>query len=293
MDYNHNRLAPGTFFAPMRRLAILAAFLAFWPAAARSSGPPPQELDARSVAMGGALRSLAGPLEAARMNPAAVGTARGFFASASYATRHASSLDAFSLTVVDNVTSPMGGALQYLRLRGPHDREDVSLSLAAGKRGQWWGFTARYVHGRGDKNAQWEDVFTGDLGVLFERPRGLRLAVVGQDLIDTSLDFLARRIALGASQSGLWGWTLAADAVRTLEREFSRGVDLHLGAEYAPQDKPWRLRLGQMWRGDTGKDYHSVGIGWAWPNLTVGYGIQNPRQGANGLLHAFSAEGAF
>jgi hypothetical protein len=278
----------------MRRFALLTALLLAWPSApAGAAAPRPELLEARSLAMGGALRTLAGPVEAARINPAALGGVRGFFAGTSYATRYRNPLDAFSLTLVDNVTSPMGGALQYLRVNGAQEREDVSLSLAAGKKGLWWGFTARYVHGRGDDTAQWVDVFTGDVGVLFERPGGLRIAAVGQDLLDTSLDFLERRIAVGASKSGLWGWTLAADVVRTLERDFSRGTDLHLGAEYALAATPWRFRLGQLWRGDTGKDYASAGVGWGWSNVTIGYGIQRPRQDSGEVLHAFSAEGSF
>ncbi len=278
----------------MRHFALLAALLLTWPAvSAGAAAPRPELLDARSIAMGGALRSLAGPLEAPRVNPAALGAVRGFFGGISYATRYRNALDAFSLTVVDNVTSPMGGALQYLRLNGAQEREDVSLSLAAGKRGLWWGFTVRYVHGRSDDTAQWEDVFTGDLGVLFDRPGNLRIAVVGQDLADTTLDFLERRIAFGVSKGGLWGWTLAGDAVRTLERDFSRGTDLHLGAEYTLADTPWRFRVGQLWGGDTGKDYASAGVGWGWSNVTVGYGVQRARQDPGELLHVFSIEGSF
>jgi len=278
----------------MRPLTLLAALLVLCPAAPSwPATPRPELLEARSLGMGGALRTLAGPVAAARINPAALGTVRGFFAGASYATRQEGGLDAFSITMVDNVTSPMGGALQYLRLQGGEEREDVSLSLAAGKRGLWWGFTARFVHGRQDQRAQWEDVFTGDLGVLVERPGGLRIAAVGQDLLDTSLDFLERRISLGVSQSGLWGWIVAGDVVRNLDREFSQGVDLHLGAEYALGATPWRLRLGQLWRSDTGKDYASAGVGWGWQNVTVGYAIQKARQRSGEFLHAFSAEGSF
>ncbi|MFU8857149.1 MAG: hypothetical protein ACNA8S_09105 [Deferrisomatales bacterium] len=278
----------------MRRFALLSALLLAWPAAgALAAAPRPELLDARSLAMGGALRSLAGPVEAARVNPAALGPVRGFFAGTSYATGRRHPVDAFSLTLVDNVTSPMGGALQYLRVNGPEEREDVSLSLAAGKTGLWWGFTVRYVHGREDDTTRWKDVFTGDLGFLFERPGGLRIAAVGQDLLDTSLGYLERRIALGVSKDVRWGWTLAADVVRTLDRDVSRGTDLHLGAEHALGDTPWRFRLGQLWRGDTGKDYGSVGVGWSWRTLTVGYGVQRARQSSDEILHAVSAEGVF
>ncbi|MHB8766027.1 MAG: hypothetical protein ACYDA8_17055 [Deferrisomatales bacterium] len=274
----------------MKRLLLLAALAAATPASAASPGV--DLLDARALGMGGALRSLAGPTEAPRLNPAMLGPVRGFFAGTSYATRQAGAFDALAVTLIDNVTSPMGGALQYLRLQGAEEREDVSLSLAAGRKGLWWGFSARYVHGRQAGAAQWEDVFTGDVGLLFERPNGLRLAVVGTDLVDTSLDFLERRVALAASKSGPRGWTLAADLVRNLDRDVDRGVDLHLGAEYTPAG-PWALRLGQLWRGDTGKDYASAGLGWSRGTLRLGYAAQKARQRSGELLHVVSAEASF
>jgi len=275
----------------MRRLFLVAVLLSIGPAWAAT--PRPDSLDARALAMGGALRTLAGPVAAARMNPAALGTVRGFFAGSSYATRRANTFDAFSFTLVDNVTSPLGGALQYLRLQGKEEREDMSLSLAAGKNGLWWGFTLRYVHGRQEDEAEWHDVFTGDVGVLFQRPGGVRIAVVGHDLAETSLDFLERRIAVAASMDALWGWAVEADVVRDLDEDFSSGVDLHLGAEYTVGQTPWRLRLGQFWRGDTGTDYASAGVGWSWRNVTAGYAVQKTRQSSGEFLHAFSIDGTF
>jgi hypothetical protein len=121
----------------------------------------------------------------------------------------------------------------------------------------------------------------------------LRVAVVGHDLVHTTLDFLDRRIALAASKDGLWGWTVEADVVRDLDEDFSQGVDVQLGAEYAFGDTPWRLRFGQMWRGDTGKDYASAGFGWSWRNVTVGYAVQKTRQRSGEFLHAFSVDGTF
>jgi hypothetical protein len=253
----------------------------------------PEILDPRSLAMGGALRSLAETQSAARMNPAALSLRRGFFGGVSYATTREGPRDAFQLTVVDNITSPMGGALQYLRLQGPDEREDVSLSLSAGDRSLWWGFTARYVHARARGNSEWSDTVTGDLGFLFQRTGGIRIGVVGYDLLDTSSPFLQRRLAIGASRTGLQGFTVAADVVRRLGNDFSRGVDLQLGAEYTPVGSRWSLRGGHMWRGDTGEDAASIGVGWAKGAHQAGYSVQRTRQEPGNLLHAFAAEASF
>lgn len=275
----------------MRRLALLLSVCLA--TAAHAASPRPELLTPRAVAMGGALRALAGPTETARLNPAGLGRERGFFGGAAYANRSADAFDALSITLVDNITSPMGGAIQYLHLQGEVEREDVSLGLSAGQRGLWWGFTARYVHGRDRGSATWEDVFTGDIGLLFERPTGTRIAVVGYDLIDTSIAFLEKRVALGVGQTGLKGWDVGVDVVRNLERDVSSGVDLHLGAEYRPTGSPWALRLGQMWRGDTGKDYASVGFGWSRGGFSVAYGLQKARQRADEFLHVVGVEGSF
>jgi hypothetical protein len=270
--------------------------LALW-ALARPSGaavPSPSLLNARSLGMGGAVRALSGPVESARVNPAGLAVQRGFFAGSSYATRRNSSYDAFSLTLVDNVTSPMGGALQYQRARTiVAEREEMGLGLAMGKPGLRWGFTLRYVRGRADREAKWHDVFDGDLGVLFERPGGTRLAVVGYDLLGPSRDFLERRVAIGVAQTGVGSWNVAADVVRNLDRDFADGLDLHLGAEYQRPGSPWAARLGHLWRGDNGKDYQALGAGYSTGGLTLGYALQWARQDRAEILHLFSVEGSF
>jgi len=252
-----------------------------------------EQTDARTLAMGGALRSLAGPVAAARLNPAGVGRIRGFFAGTSYATRNKRPFDAFSITLVDNVTSPMGGAIQYLRINGPEEREDVMLSLSAGQKGLWWGAAVRYVHGRERNEAGWDDVVSGDVGFLFERPNGAKIAVVGYDLVDSSIDFFEKRIALGVSQPMGKDWILAVDAVRNLEHEFSRGVDLHVGAEKAFASSPFLIRVGQMWDGVSGKDFPSAGIGWWGNGFNFNYAIRKTRQKAGELTHLVTLGGSF
>ncbi|HSH68627.1 MAG TPA: hypothetical protein VK997_01830 [Deferrisomatales bacterium] len=256
--------------------------------------PHPTLLNARSLGMGGAVRALSGPVESARVNPAGLAAQRGFFSGASYATRRHSPYDAFSLTLVDNITSPMGGALQYRRTQGTsEEREEVSLGLAMGKPGLRWGFTARYVHGRADGEAQWHEVFNGDVGFLFERPGGTKLAAVGYDLLGTSLGYLERRVACGVAQTGVGNWNLAADLVRNLDRDFGKGLDLHLGAEYQAPTSPWAARLGHMWRGDNGVDYQSLGAGYTLGRFSLGYAVQAALQDSGQLLHLISIDGSF
>ena len=174
----------------MRKRALPLLIVLFMAGTSPGAVTDPGLLDARTLAMGGALRSLAELGAAARLNPAALSPRRGFFAEASYATRAESALDAAQFTIVDNITSPMGGAIQYLRLQGRTEREDVSLSLSAGEEGLWWGFTGRYVHARDKGTADWDDAVTFDVGFLFSRPHGIRIAAVGYDLLDTSSQFL-------------------------------------------------------------------------------------------------------
>lgn len=274
----------------MKRLVLLLALLT--PAPAMALSPLPELVDPRVVAMGGAVRSLAGPVSAARVNPAALAPQRGFFTGVHYAHREAGDFDALSVTLVDNVTSPLGGAIQYLHLQGEgrEERDDLSLGLAWGKKGLWWGATARFVHGREAGTSTWDNELTGDVGFLFERLWGIRIAVVVTNLIGTSLNFLDRRVGLGVSKTEFYGWNLAADIVRNLDQNVSDGVDLHLGAEYLFSGAPVAFRVGQMWRGDTGKDYASVGLGWSPGRFTLGYGVQKARQRSGEWLHVLGVE---
>ena len=102
------------------------------------------------------------------------------------------------------------------------------------------------------------------------------------------------RIALGIAQTGVAGtWNLAADLVRNMDRDFSDGLDVHLGAEYRPTNSPWAGRLGQMWRGDNRKDYQSLGVGYNTDALDLGYAVQMARQDRSELLHLLSVSGSF
>lgn len=267
--------------------------------AAHAADPGPEATDARALAMGGAYRSVAESCAAARFNPAALSVHRGFYAGAAYATRGSDNLDAFQVTLVDNVTSLMGGALQYLHSLGESEREEISLSLSAGhgalSSGLWWGFTGRYVQGRSRGAAEWEDLFTADVGFLFERPGGIRIAVVGYDVLDTSSELLSRRVALGASRIAPQGWTVAADVVRNLDQDMADGVDLHLGGEVPLWHSGWSVRGGYQWQGQSGRDYGSLGVGWSREgSWSVAYAVQRSRQTSPvETLSVFSAEVTF
>ncbi|GAB4276895.1 MAG: hypothetical protein Kow0092_32700 [Deferrisomatales bacterium] len=279
-----------TLFRRLLPRACLCLALAAAPA--RALSPLPEHVDPRVLAMGGAARSTAEPVSAARVNPAALARRRGFFSAVHYGHRQTGSVNALSVVLVDNITSPLGGAIQYLHFQGEQgqERDDLSLGLAWGKKGLWWGATARLIRGQEPGQAGWDSEITADVGLLFERPSGIRIAVVGSDVLGTSLGFVDRRIALGVSTPEMFGWTLAADVVRNLDRRFSEGVDLHLGAEYVFERPALAVRFGQMWRGDTGKDYASAGVAWRVGRFTLEYGVQKARQRSGEWLHALGVE---
>lgn len=281
----------------MRRLTARCLPLLFVAAQGWAAAPGPEATDARALALGGAYRALAETVAAARFNPAGLSPRRGFFVGGTYHTSPVGAADGVELTLVDNVTSPFGGALQYTHYQGDEEREEISLSLSAGEgkqaSGLWWGFTVRYVQARDRSGGEWSDLVTSDVGFLVERPGGLRIGVVGYDVLDSSSDFLNRRVALGLSKSS-GAWTLAADVLRNLDQDVSNGVNLHLGGEYRLGEGPWALRGGYQWRGDTREDYASAGVGWSLPgSLSAGYGLQKSRQDPRGYLHALSLEGSF
>jgi hypothetical protein len=276
----------------MKRFILIVALLSAGPSWGASPGS--EDLDARALGMGGALRSLANTVSAARYNPAGLSAIRGFFAGMSYATQTEGAFDAVQITLVDNITSPMGGALQYVRLQGEEEREDIGLSLSAGGKGLWWGFTVRYVHARNRDAAEWNQLFTGDVGFLIERPGDLRIAAVGYDLLDTTSPFLERRVALAASKTWAKDWTVAVDLVRNLDNDFNKGLDLHVGVEYRRPTSRWIFRGGEFWEGSSGKDYTSLGVGWSLPvNLDLGYALRVSRQDPSAYLNVLTFAGSF
>lgn len=287
------------FFARLRpfptvTLPVLAAVLIFGAAPAGAVvdlAQRPELYDARALALGGAGRSLSPSPTAGRMNPAAIAGIRGFYGGATYLTRDEETLDALRVTVVDNSSSPVAGALMYSRMVAGRELEDIGLVLAAGANNQWWGATTRYVHGRDSSSDEWDGAFVGDIGVLVQR-EWLRIAVVGHDLFASTLDFLETRLALGLS-TDFYGFTLAGDYVRHLDTDLDHGQDTHVGVEYTPKGSKWSLRAGQVWEGATDEDAFTWGIGWTYKTLELGYGWMKTRQEPGPTVHVFSVRGSF
>lgn len=148
------------------------------------------------------------------------------------------------------------------------------------------------MHARDRDAAEWSKLFTGDVGFLIERPGGLRIAAVGYDLFDTTSEFLERRIALAASKTWEKEWTVAVDVVRNWDKDFSQGLDLHVGAEYRQPGSRWIFRGGEFWEGSSGKDYTSLGASWSLPgSFDLGYGVRGSRQNLSEYLHVLTVTG--
>ena len=131
-----------------------------------SSDPLPEMVNARAMAMGGAVTSLSGKTMSARANPAGLAVERGYFVGASYLNRDTNQFDAVTVTLVDNQTATIAGALQYTRLITKYETEEVGLSFAGGARSTFWGFTTRFVHGRESDDDDWDNAIVGDVGLL-------------------------------------------------------------------------------------------------------------------------------
>lgn len=250
--------------------------------------------NARSLALGGAVRAIPASVMAARVNPAALCPIKGFFGGVSYEgqDRSGDGFDALQVTLVDNQTSAFAGAIQYSRRVADTQLEDVSISLAGGTK-NFFGASLRYIHGRESSSDKWESALTGDIGILAERPGGLRIAVTGQDLFASQLDFLEPRAALGLSYNLSSVWMISGDFVRNLERDVDKGQDLHLGLEWSPRGSGFAFRAGYRYEGFDGDRFYSAGIGWTnAEGLVFGYALQLPQddRGREHIVHALSVQ---
>ncbi len=255
-----------------------------------------EQFNARSLALGGAIRAIPASVMAARVNPAALCPIRGFFGGVSYEgqDRSGDGFDALQVTLVDNQTSAFAGAIQYSRRASADQIEDISVSLAGGKT-NFFGASLRYIHGRDASSASWESAVVGDIGILAERPGGLRFAVTGQDLFASKLDFLEPRAALGVSYNLSSVWMLSADFVRNLDRAIEDGQDLHIGLEWSPRGSGFAFRAGYMYEGLSEERFYSAGIGWTNADgLVFGYAFQVPEDDRDRekIIHAFSVQAA-
>jgi hypothetical protein len=279
-----------------RKLFLSAALALLFPALTTAAEIHPELFNARALALGGAIRAVPSSVMAARINPAALGPIRGFFGGLSYEgqSREENGFDAIQVTLVDNQTSNFAGAIQYSRRVSDFQLEDLSLSIAGGQ-ANYFGGTLRYIHGRNSGGESWESAVVGDLGVLAERPGGLRIAVTGQDLFASKLDFLDPRAALGLSFNLSSVWLFSADFVRHLERDVEEGQDLHMGLEWSPRGSGFAFRLGYMYEGLEENRSYATGIGWKnEEGLVFGYAVMIPEDDAtrSAAIHAFSVQAA-
>jgi hypothetical protein len=261
--------------------------------AASTADLMPEMIDARAMALGGATTSVPGPLGSARSNPAGLALERGFFGGATYLNRSKDKLETFSLTVVDNSTAAIAGALQYFRTATDTEMENIGLSLAAGSANQYWGLTGRYVRGKNTKDAEMAGAFVGDVGILFLRDNDLRIGIAARDLFATTFDVLEPRVALGVSYSAKNGVMLTTDFVRNFDQEFSEGHSFGLGLEWVPRQTYFALRGGQIWDAASGTDSYSLGLGWRREGMEAGYAFRQCRQTPGVTIHVFTIGGTF
>lgn len=271
--------------------SLLAACLAT--SASLAADPAPEAYDARAMGLGGAVTSVVGRTMSARANPAALVPERGFLFGATYLTRSNTQLDALAVTLVDNSTSPIAGAIHYLRVVTEGESEEVGLSLAAGERGQFWGMTGRFAHTRADKKDNWRSAFVGDFGLLLIRSSGLHVGLVGRDFLDSTYDALERRVALGLSKTFDSGLMVSADYVRYVDLGINDGYSTHLGVEFRPSQTPWELRGGYTRSPMGGDEYYSGGLGWSNQTISADYAFRINKDKQRDFIHVFSFSAPF
>lgn len=252
-----------TFFAAALTLAVSGA--------ATAADPSPETYNARALALGGAVTSVPGKLMSARANPAGLAPVRGFFGGASYLTRSVNQLDGISVTLIDNISAPIAGAVNYLRVVTEGESEEVALSLATGVSDFYWGLSARFAHTRKTRTDDWENTFVGDAGLLIIRDSGFTFGLAARDLFDASYEGLRRRVAGGISYTFEEGVMLAADYVRYFDFGISDGSTVHVGAEWKPNQTPWSIRAGMLKDNMTDETYFSCGLGWSNKSFEIDY----------------------
>lgn len=289
-DYSSMKPSMKHFFLPLAAIALASVA-----GAAQAFDPMPEMIDARSLALAGAVTSLPSVTSAARANPAALAPIRGFYGGISYVTRRDNQFDALAVTVVDNSSSPIAGALQYYRSVSDQETEDIGLSMASGSSSQFWGATARYVHGRNQRDDGWDGAFVADAGVLLLRESGLSIGIAARDLFATTFDVLSPRAALGVSYNNIARGTVlvTADFTRYFDREFSQGHRFGIGLEWTPLQSYFVARAGELWDAASDTDAFSLGVGWRREGMEAGYAFQQNRQDASERLHLFTVSASF
>lgn len=276
----------------IKTLFILALILGL-PLHSLAFDPGPELFNARALALGGAVVSVPGKTLSARSNPAALAPIKGFYLGGSYVWRESPTLDGVNLTLVDNSTAPIAGALNYHRVVTKGETEEVGLSLAAGTGGYFWGVTGRFAHTRNDKKGDWKSAFVGDLGLLITRENGLMIGVAARDLLDSSYEAVERRVAGGLSMTFQNSIMVAADYVRYFDHSIENGSSQHFGVEWRPNQTPWALRGGYMRDGISETDFISMGLGWTNQKFDIDYGYMRGTENGEGNTHILTVSYPF
>ncbi len=263
--------------------AALAAVCACAPV--HASDPSPEMYNARAMALGGAVTSVPGKIMSARANPAALAPIKGFYGGATYLTRNENQLDGIAVTLIDNVSAPITGALNYERTVTDGESEEVALSLASGMNGYYWGVSGRFAHTRKTRLADWDNTFLGDAGLLIMRDSGFSFGLAARDFFDSNYQALKRRVAGGLSYSLDSGLLLSADYVRYFDLDEKRGATIHTGIEWKPNQTPWSFRVGGLFDRITRETYFSLGAGWSNQAFEIDYAYRANRDHGADDIH--------
>ena len=297
-----------------RRGAILATvlLLALWAAPA---GAALDLLGTRGIAMGGALRASPSGESAVLLNPAGMTLTRSYVINALYEFRVSDSASLLNASVVDSLTSRVAAGLYYsfshatpsrvLSLGGGKvfELEETRMTHEAGLAMSYpvgtylhLGVSTRYVNisveqpDNTPKEAVVEDDInsvTGDIGGIITPLEGLRIAVVGYNLIPVEGTEFLTLLGLGISYTFGSRFLAEFDTVLDFTREetaaasYHGGLELFLGQNVA-------LRGGFMHDTVREASYASGGLGFISRKMGVDFGLRQMVDGGAETLLAFS-----
>jgi hypothetical protein len=272
---------------------LILLCLLFISTASWGANPLPEMLNARALALSGAVTSIPDHMMAVRANPAGLAPVRTFLGGINYLSRDENQYNSFSATVIDNISSPYAGALQYLRILSQIESEEIGLSLASGSPGKYWGVSARFVHGRTNKDDDLDTAIVGDVGGLLMTDSGVRIGLVGRDLFGTTFAPLERRAALGVSMPFDVGAMFSVDLVRYLDHDYEDGNSIHMGTQYSLPQTPWTVRAGYIIDEFSKEESYSFGFGWDNKSLSLDYGFQQNLEIKEEMIHVVALSGPF
>lgn len=279
----------------MRNFTNLLTLLAIGtalPASAREEGST-----AISIGVGDAVRSSAVGTTAVFFNPAGLHQFMQYTVATGYEFVHSLDGHVFSVAAADsssNQALAMGVAYSYLT--GHELGTDITRkghllrgAVASGYAGDGWAFHV----GAG---VRWLDLFIGDdgessevtmdVGGLLVLKDLFRLAVVGQNLIETKLQEAPRGIGIGASV--LFENLLASfDTVLDFDTLDHTEAQYHVGLEYALGGR-LPVRVGYQLDQVTERQSVSAGIGYVSQLMALDFGFQQDVEDKNDNTFSFN-----